>query len=374
MSKAKQQMSDARRAMVLDHPFFGVLGLKLEMIEDHQEETLATDGKRLFYNSSFVESLSRDELMGVIAHEVLHCSNGHVWRREGRDPRKWNKACDYAINPIVLDAGMVLPEGCLVNPDYAGKSAEEIFALLQSDDEGLDSSDSKESEKSDGSNCGKVLDCPPTDSPEIQADWSSAVLTAAKYAESAGKLPNGIDRLIQRIKNPPQDWRSILRRFVQSSSQNDYSWKQPNGRYLHAGIYMPKLHAESMGVMVVAVDTSGSIDDVILGQVEKEIDSISLEMRPEKIVVLYCDNQIRGTQEFMGDDLISLSPKGGGGTDFCPVFEWVEQEGITPACLVYLTDMFGTFPEYPPSYPVLWADTAGYKKAPWGEKVEVNCS
>jgi len=374
MSDAMKRMSEARRDLVLDNPFFGVLALKLEMIEDDKQETLATDGKRLLFNSGYVESLIRNELVGVIAHEVLHCSNGHVWRRESRDAELWNAACDYAINPIVLDAGMILPQGGLVNPDYSGKSAEEIFAILQSLPQEPQPSDTEGDGKLDGSKCGKVLDAPPIESPEIQADWSSAVLAAAKYAESAGKLPKGIDRLVQRIKNPPQDWRAILRRFVQQSAQTDYSWKQPNGRFLPLGIYMPKLNAEAMGVMVVAVDTSGSIDEVILGQFEKEIDMISMEMRPEKIIVLYCDNEIRGTQEFTGDDLVSLSPKGGGGTDFRPVFEWVENEGITPACLVYLTDMLGTFPKQPPNYPVLWGDTFDYKQAPWGEKVVIKCS
>lgn len=369
MSNAMKKMSEARRALVLDNPFFGVLALKLEMIEDNSEETLATDGKRLLFNSSYVESLIRNELVGVIAHEVLHCSNGHVWRRESRNAELWNAACDYAINPIVLDAGMILPQGGLVNPDYSSKSAEEIFAILQSQPPTPENSEG--GSKPDGSTCGKVLDAPPIESPEIQADWSSAVLAAAKQAESAGKLPKGIDRLVKRIKNPPQDWRAILRRFVQQNAQNDYSWKQPNGRFLPLGLYMPKLNAEAMGMMVVAVDTSGSIDEVILGQFEKEIDLISMEMRPEKIIVLYCDNEIRGTQEFTDDDLVVLSPQGGGGTDFCPVFEWVEKEGFTPACLVYLTDMLGTFPEQPPNYPVLWGDTLGYKQPPWGEKVVI---
>jgi predicted metal-dependent peptidase len=341
------------------------------MIEAADVKTLATDGKTLWFNSHYVESLSNAERVGVVAHEVLHCSNGHVWRRENRDAKLWNRACDYAINPIVLDAGMILPQGCLVNPDYRSKSAEEIFVLLQSQSPIPESDDSDGDSKPDGSTCGEVLDTPPTASPEIQADWSSAVLAAAKYAASAGKLPKGIERLVERIKNPPQDWRSILRRFVQQSTQNDYSWKQPNGRFLYSGLYMPKLQAETMGVMIVAVDTSGSIDDVILGLFQKEIDIISMELRPEKIIVLYCDDEIRGTQEFVADDLIVLSPRGGGGTDFRPAFEWVETEGITPACLVYLTDMLGTFPNQPPNYPVLWGDTFDYQQAPWGEKVVI---
>lgn len=347
---AKEMMSDARRALVLDNPFFGVLSLKLAIIEDNTVKTMATDGKSLFFNTDYVEALTKHELVGVIAHEVLHCANGHTWRKENRDHELWNVACDYAINPIVITAGMTLPQGSLIDTSFESKSAEEIYALLP-DDVPKEAS------------CGEVLDSPPDSSPELQAEWSSAVLSAAKQAESMGKLPKGIERLVQRIKNPPQDWRSILRKFVQQSAQSDYSWKQPNGRYLHAGIYMPKLQSEAMGTLVIAIDTSGSIDEVILGQIEKEIDSISMEMRPEKIIAIYCDNAIRGTDEFLADEFISFSPKGGGGTDFRPVFKWVEDEGITPACLIYLTDMYGNFPEYPPDYPVLWGDTYGYKQA-----------
>ena len=367
---AMEAMSAARRSLVLDNPFFGVLSLKLELVEDNSHKTMATDGKRLYFNAEFALSLTHAERVGVVAHEVLHCANGHTWRREGRNGQKWNEACDYAINPIVVNAGMVLPKGGLLDPSFEGKSAEEIYVLLPEEEPGGSGGSGGSGEPS----CGEVLDCPQEETPELQAEWSAAVLAAAKNAESAGKLPSGIDRLVDRIKNPPQDWRSILRRFVQQSAQNDYSWRQPNGRFLHAGIYMPRLHAEAMGAMVVAVDTSGSIDDVTIGQFEREIDSISQEMRPEKIVVVYCDSAVCGIEEFLADDLVTLSPKGGGGTDFRPVFEWVENEGLTPACLVYLTDMLGKFPEYPPNYPVLWGDTLGRKPAPWGEQVAVKCS
>ena len=66
----------------------------------------------------------------MVAHEVLHVANGHCWRQGPRDPDRWNDACDYAINPIVLSAGMVLPKGALVDARYTGKSAEEIYGLL----------------------------------------------------------------------------------------------------------------------------------------------------------------------------------------------------------------------------------------------------
>lgn len=409
MVNAMQAVSDARRALVLDQPFFGVLSLKLELKERLDVKTFATDGKGLFFNPAYVASLTKHEIVGVVAHEVLHCANGHVWRRETRDSKVWNQACDLAINPIVLDAGMVLPKGVLDGSAFKGKSAEEIYALLQNEPpnpqgkpdqdasgSGQGSSQSSASgnqptqsgpnqpnangqgqpqeERPDGSECGEVLDAPEQSSPELAAEWSASVLSAAKRAEGSGRLPKGMERLVEDIKNPPQDWRAILRRFVQQNAMSDYSWRQPNSRYMYAGLYMPALRSERMPPLVCVIDTSGSIDNVTITQFAKEIESISAEMQPEKIHVVYCDNRIHGVDVFEPGDPIVLKPKGFGGTDFRPAFEWVEQEGLQPACLVYLTDLLGRFPPEAPSYPVLWGSTSHrHIQPPWGETVEIRC-
>ncbi len=100
--KATEHVSAARRNLVLDHPFFGVLSLKLELVEDSSVPSFRTDGRQLRFNPEFALGLNRYEAQGVVAHEVLHCANGHVWRRGSRDPKVWNLACDYAINPMLL--------------------------------------------------------------------------------------------------------------------------------------------------------------------------------------------------------------------------------------------------------------------------------
>ena len=403
--KAKEYVSAARRNLVLDHPFFGVLSLKLDLIEDRSVKTLRTDGRKLWFNPEYASSLNRYEVVGVVAHEVLHCANGHAWRRGNRDPKVWNQACDLAINPIVTDAGLVLPAGAQDGSAYKGMSAEEICERLvrqaldqqpeegdsseggggqqggqsaQGNDSGDDTQDDQdgggEAPRPDGSECGEVTDCEADETPEIQADWSASVLNAAKQAEAMGTLPAGMLRLVEEIKNPPRDWRSILRRFVQTSASHDYSWRQPNSRYVYAGLYMPALRAESMPPMVIAVDTSGSIDDLTVNQFAKEINAIADEVQPEQVHVVYCDAEIHGVDVFERGEPIAINPKGYGGTDFRPVFEWVANEGLNPSCLVYLTDMAGYFPESAPDYPVLWGDTSGVLPAPWGETVRIRCN
>ena len=108
------RIQKSRAALLLDHPFFGTLLFRLGARPRTSIETMATDGVSLFYNPKFVETLSAAQLMGTLAHEVMHPALQHHTRRNGRDPRRWNMACDYAINPILVDAGLTLPEGVLL--------------------------------------------------------------------------------------------------------------------------------------------------------------------------------------------------------------------------------------------------------------------
>lgn len=368
-----KKVSEARKNLVLDHPFFGVLSLKLELIESRDVKTFETDGCKLWFNPEYANNLNRYELVGVVAHEVLHCAQGHTWRRQTRDPAIWNRACDLAINPILIDAGMVLPAGVLDGSPYQGMSAEEIYDRLVHENQnapgGQDDEEQDGSDSPDASGCGIVVDSP---SPETKADWSVAVLNAAKRAKAMGNLPSGIDRLVEEIKNPAQDWRAILRRFVQTNARHDYSWQQPNSRYIYAGLYLPSLRSENMPPMVVAVDTSGSIDDLTVSQFSSEIRAIVEEVCPEQVYVVYCDAEIQGVDVFDWGEPVTITPKGYGGTDFRPVFDWVRDKDINPSCLVYLTDMRGDFPDSPPEYPVLWGDTTGIFPPPWGETVLIH--
>ena len=131
----ERRLQKARTALLLDHPFFGSLLFRLKGRESRSIKTMATDGISLFYNPDFVGTLNAATLCGVLAHEVLHPGLQHHLRRSGRDPKRWNEACDYAINPILLDAGLHLPEGVLVDDRFRTMSAEQIYNQLQTEAE-----------------------------------------------------------------------------------------------------------------------------------------------------------------------------------------------------------------------------------------------
>ena len=127
------RIQKARTSLILDHPFFGSLLFRLKGRECRSVQTMATDGVSLFYNPDFVETLNAASLAGTLAHEVMHPALHHHVRRSGRDPKRWNVACDFAINPLLVDAGLSLPDGVLIDDRFRGMSAEQIYNLLESD-------------------------------------------------------------------------------------------------------------------------------------------------------------------------------------------------------------------------------------------------
>src|ERR1019366_7572813 len=130
---ASLRIQKARTTLLLDHPFFGSLLFRLKGSGNRSIATMATDGVSLDYNPEFVDTLNSATLAGVLAHEVMHPALQHHLRRSKRDPRRWNEACDFAINHLLLDAGLSLPDGVLIDPRFRGMSAEQIYNLREAE-------------------------------------------------------------------------------------------------------------------------------------------------------------------------------------------------------------------------------------------------
>ena len=142
-------------------------------------------------------------------------------------------------------------------------------------------------------------------------------------------------------------------------------------------IYAPGRSGHGAGTVVVAVDTSGSIigDDTLLKRFFTEMASILEEVKPKRLMVMWIDAKVHSVEEIEeANDLRSLKPKGGGGTDFRPAFDWIAKEGLEPDALVFLTDGYGSFPTSAPSYPTLWGNVSPELRDthyPFGEVVTV---
>jgi predicted metal-dependent peptidase len=418
------RISKQRTALVLSQPFFGALALRLKVVEDPSCETFWVDGECLGYNPAHLASLNDLEVRGVLAHEVLHVANGHCWRIGARDPKRWNDACDYAVNPLVLDAGLLLPKGVLLDARFTGKSAEEIYGQLTEEARQKAKAPQKqpgkepeklpepkpaqadakqpgkpeqpgtpgkpdqnngqdepagpvETSKPVPNSCGEVRPYQGEDKPTKEAEWKVAVIQAAKAAQMHGKLPGSLQAMVGEAVRPVVDWRAVLQRFAQQASPSDYSFAVPNRRYLHLGFYLPSLHSPAVADAVFVRDSSGSVTAETQAQFNAEILATFHCLQPARLIVMDCDTRVTQVQIFeRGDSPDILPVRGGGGTAFVAPFDKVLTEGINPAFLVYLTDMDGRFPATVPHYPVLWASTTPLsraKKAPFGETMEVIC-
>jgi predicted metal-dependent peptidase len=395
------RIQKARTTLLLDHPFFGTLLFRLGARASSSIATMATDGVSLYFNPQFVETLSAAEIAGTLAHEVMHPALQHHTRRGGRNPRRWNMACDYAINPMLLDAGLTLPKDVLLDNRFRGMSAERIYNLLEEEEQSQSSSSDADTESQEDSadsgggtnssessssgkdndetpsvpqtpgGIGQVLDAPEPEGEEGDTvaeqarDWQIAVEQAENVAKLAGKLPAGVTRSLEAAQAAEVDWRELLRRAWSETIPADYSWTRPNRRHVWNGLYLPGVVCEGVGEICIAVDCSGSINVRQLGLFEAEVRSILAGQLPRLVHVLYFDTEVQKSETYHAGLPIKLTPVGGGGTDFRPCFGWLEERGIVPQTLVFLTDLCGSFPEQAAPYPVLWAST-DRRSAPFG--------
>jgi predicted metal-dependent peptidase len=396
--KAFQALAQARCRLVLGKDaksaFFASLALRLVPQVDWGIDTMATDGKKLFLSPSFVSALPPDELLGVVAHEVMHNALAHHARRGPRDARRWNVACDLAVNPLLLEAGFALPASRLLpgEGEYqglpAGKSAEEYYGLLSEPPPGKEQGEGPgqgdgepgqgeagPSPTPDPGGCGAVQEPGGGSQAELcqsQAEWQVAVAQARQVAKGRGELPGGLARLVEEVLQPRVDWRDVLREFVSAHARNDYRWSPPNRRFIHQGLYLPGLRSEELGELVLAVDTSGSIGEKELARFAAEAQGI-LEAFDCALTILYHDSQVQKVQHWRsGDGPLALEPAGGGGTSHVCIFDWVRAQAEQPTCVICLTDLYTEFPEVTPSTPVLWAVVGdGASEPPFGLRVAV---
>jgi len=397
------RLTKARTSLLLEHPFFGALLFRLNLKESRRVHTMATDGVSLFYNPASTAELSTAELVGVLAHEVLHPALQHHTRRGDRDSKIWNMACDYAINPLLIDAGLTLPSDILLDNRFRAMSAEQIYQMLAQESDG-DSQRTNDSANSSGAGpqtgntlgnaqpqedqdvhspvtaggFGQVLDAPNPEQPgapatpdqlrEQEREWRIAVQQAHTSSKMAGKCPLGMDRALEDSEQASVNWKEALRRSYSETLAMDYTWSRPNRRFIGSGLYLPGVRKEGVGELAIAVDCSGSICNRTLSLFSAEISSLIEENHPERVYVLYFDAAVQRTEVYDFGQPVTLTPKGGGGTEFAPVFEYLAEHHIAPHSVVFLTDLCGSFPNEEPPYPVIWASTER-RDAPFGSVV-----
>lgn len=367
-------LQKARAQLVLRQPFFGTLALRLQFTEAQGLGTMATDGAQIDYDPAFVETLSMGELSGVLAHEVMHCALLHHTRRGSRDARLWNIACDYAINPILIDADMTLPDGALIADRFRGMSAEAIYAQL-SQDADCDEHRGTGASTLDPGHCGAVIDAPtasPADTAHTEREWRVAITQAAQAARKAGTLTDALSEVLEAIKAPQADWPTLLRRYLDQLRPTDYRWIPPNRRFIGQGLYLPSLGVPGIGPIAIAVDTSASIDVELLATFSAEVQALLEDLTPPQATVIYFDTRVHRVETITDPMAFELTAIGRGRTDLRVPFDYVEEAAdIPPSALIVFTDLDGPMPETPPGYPVIWIAYDTTDVASFGETIHL---
>ena len=430
------RVSDCVTELLRKQPFFGSLSLRLPLRPDRTRETLASDGHDIRYSPQWVADTDAHFIESAIARVVLACALKHHTRRGDRDPERWQLASQLVTHAMLRDAGFTLP------PDveaWDGVSAEEAYDRLPEPQDGESDHDSAsppgacaspppdnacgagdDAESDDACDPSGADDGPPEDESGDQGEpgapashdpcgtgeimdaderadtsgagddvpldviaeeqaWDEAMHQALNLAKAEGKVPGAVEQIINNAHVSTLDWRTLLRRYMTDSARHDYSWSQPNRRFIDSGLYLPAMYCEAMGTLVVLLDVSGSIYSYleILAAFWTEVREIATELKPERVIVLQVDARLTDVAEYATEELPDeLEAKGGGGTDFRPGFEWLEQQGIHPSVCLYFTDMLcDDYPEAEPPYPVLFcnwgAPPAQWNREPWGERVDI---
>lgn len=373
--KVLEKLGKVKARLVLDQPFFGVLICNLETIIDETlvPPTACTNGRYIKYHPEFVEKCTHEELAFLVCHEVLHVAFQHMFRLGERLHLKWNFATDYVINDLLTKEGIgKMPEGGLHNPalvQQGGGTSEGVYDLLPDNPGGQGSG-----QGGSGDGLFDKMEEPgqsQAEKSEAEGEIKVMVAQAAQAAKIQGKLSANLERFVGAALKPKVDWRNALRRFVSSKAKVEPTFARPKRRFIDMDLYLPSLAGESMGEFAAFVDCSGSVGGHELDQYAAEIKAIKEDVKPSRVHVIYFDHGVCHYDVFGQDDELIINPRGGGGTAFEPCFAFIDEKGIEPECVVFLTDGYGSCDCPPPGYPVLWV-TTGTTAFPFGDVVEMH--
>ena len=363
--EVREQLITARVGLLLKASFFGNLATRLKLVNaDEWCSTAATDGRNFYYNSRFIKMLRPKEIEFLFGHEVLHCVYDHFGRRGDRDPQLFNIANDYCVNADLIKHRVgekITSVPCLHDPKYDGMSSEEIYDLLyekaekidigklldQMIDEHLDGEGDEEEDGGDGGDGGDEKEgkgrpkLTPEERQQIKDEIKEAMLAAAATVDGAGNLPAGVKRLIQELTEPQMNWRELLRMQLESTIKSDYTWMRASRKGWHMDAVMPGMKVDPMIDIAVALDASGSISEKMLKDFLGEIQGIMDSFPAYKIHVFTFDTEAYNPAQYDSDnldDICDYEVKGGGGTDFDAIYNYLKAEEIEPKRLVVFTD------------------------------------
>lgn len=348
--------------------FLATVCANLPVKIDNSIPTACTDGKAILLNESFFMNLDREERVFLMAHETLHVVYMHALRREQRNQLLFNYAADYVINWQLREQGFKLIDGVLIDPKYAGLNTEQVYKLLI--DDAVNSIQNNPLE----SDIVYQTDMSDVEQQKVQEEIREIIVRSAQIVSMMGKgssIPNSIKRYLQELSKPKVNWRIVLRRFMQSLDNHDYSWIKPRKRYMPYGIYMPSLYSEALSKVTFAIDTSGSITNRQFSQFISELHGVMQQFKPQVIEVMQFDHKLQAHDVIKSvRDLQNIKYTGRGGTRPDVALDKFNQ--TDSKALIVITDGKFYKPSVEVTKPVIWCvfDNDCFQ-APFGKVVHL---
>lgn len=338
----------AKTQLIVRHPFFASILLRRPIKETTDVPTAGIDRRgTIYYNPDFVENLSVENCIFLLAHEVMHWTMQTFPRQGSRDPKGWNYATDAVNNEMLVEAGVgEFIEGGVRWHNAQNMTAEQVYDELPKDENGKPQPGDIGGTGEDLHDTGEDGPMTEAEAKEIQAQVAVEVAQAAQVAKMSGKMPGALQRLVDEILHPKTPWYTILERFMTERVKNDYSWARPNRRHVGNDIYLPSLDGQGMGEVALIVDTSGSVSPRELQAFAGHINVILETCHPKQVHVVYVDTRVSHVDTYSGDELpIHINPQGGGGTDMSVGIDYVDTHYPEAACQVLLTDGYTPWPD-----------------------------
>ncbi len=403
-----QKFQKAKISLMRFEPWLGQLScyitfkeIKNQKDSIHSLDTAAIneDGE-LFYNKEWVEKLNDQQMNMLLMHEIMHLVYQHIFRSYSRNQIIWNMAADLKINTDLSDFSHFQHINGLITADSLkkmnikienihDKTTEMLYSELDQkfpyisvkigkngvpEVEGKNLSQTQKKEISD-----MIKDLLPNSRKSSKSEldrknreWLNRFNLAVQSSKNRGSIPLGLKRELDSLENPELSWSSILRqRFLRSIYKKN--WKRINKKWLPN--YFPgKIKNRSLKA-VCAIDTSGSMEDADIKKAVTEIYGLANSFKSFKLYIVFNDAKVWSWTPVTDKNknrLKALEAKGGGGTDFRPVFEQIQKELKNRIdSLIFFTDLDGEFPDNKPSYQTYWITRNFDDQVPFGIKIKL---
>ena len=362
--------------------------------------TAYTNGRDKVYGRAFVDSLNDKELVGLILHESGHVmwQHGYMWKGLWKkNARLANQAADYVINLDIDKMAkkypdtIALPKGALLDYRFDGMDTQQVFLLLEEEQEsGNEGEEGEKSDKAEDGTGGEGQgegdsghggfdehdfgDLTEEQREELRSEVESAIRQGALLA---GKMGGDMPRAFKDLTAPAINWEDQLRQFMmeQAAGRELSTWRKPNRRWLQYDQIMPSTYSERLRSIAIVADTSGSVDEELLSVFFAIVVDICGTALPEQLHLIACDAMVQSHDVYTEHDYNKLCERrelrGGGGTNMCAALNYIDENHIDPQVVVVLTDGYTPWPTEL-KCPTLWVITTPGVNAPVGVSIHVD--